>query len=361
MSILIATPAFTQLIFGSKLSDFETHISFVQQAQRTGDWPLYSLFYLVIGAFTLGYSDPIFIGILFLIVLTLLVALKNVITLKYFQDLGIPQTTAAALTVVLSIAMPIANWWRFPHVYLGQISPTVWHNSTTIFALPFAMLAFFAAVRWLRSPQLHNTAQLAVAIFIGTLAKPNYAIALVPGLFAAASALSVQATAAKIKQYACGVLAAGAAVTVIGAVQYFSLKSNGPSNSHIVVAPFRAWSEYSPNILASLVLSIAFPAAVSAFYFRSAKNNDTLIFAWIVFAVSILQLVLFAETGERASHFNFAWGPYMANYILFVTSAAELFKHRPSAKFAMCLLVLGLHAVTGALFYFQVASGQWFL
>ena len=42
----------------------------------------------------------------------------------------------AAATGGLVLAMPLPNWWKFPALYLGQITPNVWHNPTLIVAMP---------------------------------------------------------------------------------------------------------------------------------------------------------------------------------------------------------------------------------
>lgn len=355
---LLSIPIMVQMVFGARIGDVETHIHFIQKAQSTGTWPLYSLFYLFVDFVSFGASSYNVLGYLTISVLGASVGLKGLVTYLFFKDQGVAAAHSVVLTLTLMVVMPVANWWDFPYVYIGQIAPTVWHNSTTIFAMPFAIFAFFSAIRWLMAPSGKNALSTVMFISIATLAKPNYSLALVPTLCLLAFIAFLQGRFDERRWYIAGMIMFATAFIAVCAMQYVSLASLGSSNSRIVIAPFRAWAMYSPNILASFLLSAAFPLVFMCCYIRERKPSISLVGAWLVFIVAVIQMILFAETGDRSRDFNFAWGPHMASYILFVATAAELMKHRTSAKAIVCYLTLGLHAITGAFFYLWVASGR---
>jgi hypothetical protein len=144
-------------------------------------------------------------------------------------------------------------------------------------------------------------------------------------------------------------------VTVVLLVQ--SLIISVYLDTSAIVAPFAVWSLYSPHPLASLMLSLAFPLAVLLLYRESWRGNEALVLAWAVFAIALLEFVLLAEPGPRFSAANFLWGPCMALYLVFLTSA-EIFLRQPMS--ARCVAVLAfflLHLGSGVYFYWRIVTG----
>ena len=76
--------------------------------------------------------------------------------------------------------MPLINPARPRTVYLGQIGPNVVHNATHSFSVPFSLVAFVTTVALVRSLSLRAAGAFAVAVALSTMAKPNYALPLVP-------------------------------------------------------------------------------------------------------------------------------------------------------------------------------------
>ena len=93
----------------------------------------------------------------------------------------------------LPVAMALPNGWRspsdeyarvnlnvwwvdYPSVFMGMVNPNVWHNPTTIFAAPFALLLFHQAILYLEAPNFQlafSVAMMAALLVEAGLCLPR--------------------------------------------------------------------------------------------------------------------------------------------------------------------------------------------
>jgi hypothetical protein len=133
------------------------------------------------------------------------------------------------------------------------------------------------------------------------------------------------------------------------------------SYTAVTVAPFGVWALYSSNPLASLLLSLAFPLLFLVLYREHWRGNVGLALAWPVFAAALMEFIVLAEEGRRFNHGNFLWGPYMAIYLVFLSSADIFFRQAMSAKFVPVLTVFLLHLASGLYFFWRIVTGQGYM
>ncbi len=311
-------------------------------------------------------------------VLSLLVLAKLALSLGLARGLtaraGAPLGPAAALALAVAFffVAPLPKWWRTENVYLGQLSPTAWHNPTVIAVLPLAVAVFWAFVKADRAgwrADLGCGALLAASV----TAKPNFALAFLP---TAALLRLLPARLSGCKHpFRCkrpfGRRLAGLACLAVPAVavlgwQYehalrLGLEAHG--ESVVSLQPLEVWRLYSPHPLVSTLVSLAFPLAVAAFAARDARQRRPLAAAWILTAVAVAQFALLAEPEPRLGDANYYWGVVPAVYLLFLVSACELLAPRPlsgmrRAARAACWALLAAHAASGVFLYahpFQLA------
>ena len=118
------------------------------------------------------------------------------------------------------------------------------------------------------------------------------------------------------------------------------------------------------------LLSLVFPLAVFALYFKRARRNLYLIMCWVIFAVGVLPVYILYEDGIRISHGNFIWGSYNAIFLLMFASLLFLVKQHPresqsgsgdlslfglgiSRKVSIAMLAFGLHLLSGLAYYYR--------
>jgi hypothetical protein len=270
---------------------------------------------------------------------------------------------ALAATFFLLVIGPITVFtWRRHNLYLGYISPTVYHNPMIAIVKPLAILHFWLFVQFIQEPQRYRTRAWQV-VFTGLsvftlLAQPNYMLCLVPALIIFVLFHVYKKLPIDWRFFVLTVILP--AVVVLG-FQYFRIYyvASAVSNSRVIVAPFAVLAQASTNLLAKFVLSILFPLVVYVLFFKAAQRNSGLNLAWLLFIVGAFQTYFLAETGNRFVQGNFLWSGQIAVFILMVMTVLFLLKQRAArqpVRLLICTFVLALHIISGLLFYAVAAT-----
>jgi hypothetical protein len=355
-------------IFGPQmrdLGDLHDHLLVVQHMGSEWAGNIYSLFFLATYALSLGSKDIYTISCVGTVLLTVSVVAKAFVSYVVIEKAARNAILAGLTSLALCLVMPLPNWWKPSQIYLDKIAPNVWFNATAIVTMPFAIALFFSALKWLEAPTVRRLAWVAVFSVLSVLTKPNYILAFFPllGLIVLTRAL-VDRRSATVRAllWFCGL---GILLGAILLVQYYACVTSGPwagpgvgqESGHISFSPFAVWSLYSPNIPASMLLSIAFPLVVLFVYFKESKHDTAVVLAWVGLAMAVLQYALLAETGETFPDQNWIWGSNVAMYLLFLVSARLVVSQRRSWKFYLVAPVFGLHLGAGIYYYLKLAFG----
>jgi hypothetical protein len=280
------------------------------------------------------------------------------------------ETLLVVITAALLVAAPIVRPWWTHRVYLGQISPNVWHNPTSVVCWPLVILLFFAADDFLRSARLRVLAAVGALAALGVLAKPNYFLAFAPvfGLLALRrfgfSRVWILSQVAMLP-------------TVAILLWQLTASFDGPDamrpGRHIAWMPLAAWHLYTSSIPVSLAFSLAFPLSYVILFRRSLQNRALLGFAWAVMLSALLWTACFAEVvtsdGAVDVDFNFSWGAHLSLYVLFLVTAidmldnplatAALARHATGGwRAALPWWLLGAHAASGIFWVARQALGR---
>jgi hypothetical protein len=315
------------------------------------------------------------------IVLALAIAIRGWLSYRELSG-SLSPAKAALACLLLAMAMALPNWWRtpadfpeqvtsdawwmhLPSIFRGIVNPNVWHNPTTIFAAPFAVLVFHQAFLFRQAPGLQMAFSVGASAALCALAKPNYLLAFLPafGLVWLAelttSLRNGQTSFGRVVLYTVAAFAPPVG-TLVGQFIY-----TYGSGTRLVFAPFALWSVFAdpppadvlyhirPSVLlvripASVLLGLAFPCAVAICYRRQVRSDWRTLLAWLVMAVAIVGYAALAEMpANRFLSGNFFWGVVPACYILFQESCRLLGEQRTGNRRAFCFTVLGLHAAAG--------------
>jgi hypothetical protein len=270
---------------------------------------------------------------------------------------------ALAATFFLLVIGPITVFtWRRHNLYLGYISPTVYHNPTIAIVKPLAILHFWLFVQIIQDTQRYRSRVWQVVFtglsFLTLLAQPNYMLCLVPALIVLMLFRVYRKQPIDWRFFALTVILPA---IVVLALHYFHIYyvASAVSNSRVIVAPFAVLAQASNNLLAKFVLSILFPLVVYGLFFKAAQRNLGLNLAWLLFIVGAFQAYFLAETGNRFVQGNFLWSGQIALFILMVMTVLFLLKQqaaRQPARLLVCTFVLALHIISGLLFYAVTAT-----
>jgi hypothetical protein len=236
---------------------------------------------------------------------------------------------------------------------------------------PFALALFWCALRVFDArPLAHPGRWLLLSVLISAAsveAKPNFTVALLPAL--AGMVVYRRWVGHPVHcLLAAGLLIASGLALGLQALSY--------PISNLAVKPlavFDAWAAlFNPQanvwLLPKFVLSILFPLFVSLLYLGRARARIHLNFAWLCFVFGTAYSYLLVES-SRVEHGNFTWSGQITLFILFVVSLVFFLQqnpwlvdqHRPRIqrrRFAVCVLVLALHLVSGIVWYLVHTNGM---
>jgi hypothetical protein len=284
------------------------------------------LYYLIVAAFAFFQSNLIILQVSALCILSASVIAKyllayqylfgkNLLSHGYLKETYSKSIALLSLGLCLAINFPVnfsATW------YLGQFSPNLWHNSTTIFLMPFALLLYFEALQYLRYLNVKSLWMMSIWVLIGALIKPSFLFAFIPAF------LILLVKEFKLSPlFFKGLIPLAFSLLGIAWVGIYNFITNTYNEGGGVrIAPFKVWSNWSENISLSILASLAFPLAVLIFNMSKLKVRTDYLFAWILMIPALLVYIFFAEQGANwivvAS--NFSWQLIVCNFILFMAS-----------------------------------------
>lgn len=265
---------------------------------------------------------------------------------------------AGMLSVVLTGALLVVTAINFVFTldgshYFGYIPLTPQHNPTVIAVKPFALLLCAICLYLLQADDKIQPKWIAaafVATILANIAKPTYAICLLPALAVYTIPIIVRREWRKLVMLLTGIMLP---MLITLSVQYFN--TFGESDGNIIWSPFTSVKMYSTYIPVKILLSILFPAVVYLAFFRQARRHFTLNFSWLVFGISACYLYLFAEAGNRARDGNLGWSAMTCLFIVFYYTVLFLVEHwqgiwkvpRQRLTYLLCWAVFVVHVGNG--------------
>lgn len=318
---IISLTIFASLIYFKIPTDIQDHAQMlVGFLNGTLPIPANPLYYLSVYALSFFQQNMSVLLAISIFILSLAVTLKFVITKKVFGDYiaggarEIGQldkfVALACFLLIFVFSLPstgiLRGWF-----YLGQTPPNVWHNSTTIFLMPFALLLFWTSYKQLTNPKNYRIWIIVLLVIANVLVKPNFF-----WVFSIVYPLLLIIRIGINARFWLNILPVILGLLLSGTLYY--LFSHNGGGGGIIISPFLVWSHFSSNIPLSIVASIFFPLTFLSFYWKEMLRSLLLKYAILSYLVSILIFLTIAETGERQLHGNFSWQCMVSNYILFM-------------------------------------------
>ena len=281
---------------------------------------------------------------------------------------SVPDWVLMAAALGLSIMSPIMIWKS--HYMVGYIHAIVFHNPTSItvrlFVIPVSILAFRAFdIRPFRSlnHRVYILLLSAVLVTLMMLAKPSFALALLPGCCVFAIWRCLRRRHVDWIHLILGIMIP--ATFMLGLLALLSYVAHDDGTG-FAIGFLTVLTQHVPawRIPIKLLLSIVFPIGASLLYARQAIRDPFFAFAWLIFVCAILLAYFLHETGPRLSHGNFLWTSYSAVFLLMFASALFLIdqyirelQHGESRLRIFGLNFSGRFAVASLLFVLQVIAG----
>jgi hypothetical protein len=325
-------------------TDIQKHVDFAIEMVHGSNLPATFLYFAavcVVGLFRDDYNSLLLASA---IVLSLATAYKFFLTARVFaaeieDNSDLSKNKIYLLSNIIGVCLITAFCIYLPkelgltqYFFLGQIPPNVWHNSTTIFLMPFAILLYWRSYQLLENFEMKKLWWVVGLVIINILAKPNFFLCFVV-VFPLMALIRFRL---KKEFFLCLIPPAlGGVLLILQYIAIYQLGTYGygkPEESSVILAPFVWWKLFAENIPVSILLSAAFPLVYLVFYIKRVQNQPFLYYAYLLFAVGVALLALLGETGPRAGHGNFQWQAIVSNYILFFAVALDFSKNALQRK-----------------------------
>lgn len=262
-------------------------------------------------------------------ILSLFVVLKFFVTFKYLlanAHLSSRNKEIILISIAILFLSPLylTQYIFFNRFYIGSFPLNIWHNSTIIASMPFAVLLFWQTCTQLESWSNLRLFFILALIPIITFIKPSYLFVYI---------VTLPLVALITKKYffkALGIAFFAGFIILIQIYYQYLNNSTDPIKHTIEISPFLVYHQLhgSHNSLVlvlgffaiSLVLSLLLPIYHT---FTTKKQSVALLFAKISMIAAVGLSILFIENGPRLLHWNFFWQIPAAAYILFLVTVSE--------------------------------------
>ena len=349
-------------------TDIELHAQFIKDyAYGNKPFQVNFLYYLAVYFFSFFSDKTSSLLVMSVYVLTIATFVKYYITKTILlTELNISEFKEKRLISIISFSslflftIPVVYFFT-NYYYLLTCTPNVWHNSTTIFTMPFVLLLFWISYLQLQN---HSTKRLLVIfllIVFNAIAKPSFLFV----FFIVYPIFLLIKYKIKNKTFWMNLIpiALGVVFIFLEYLQIY-LNSNNTSSSSVTIkflSFFKNWS-VGNNIYLMLLLSI-----LSSFLFpiilllknKQLFKSNLILYSLTCVVISILISISLSETGARANDGNFLWQVIMCSYLLFFSCILELLKlikqnNFSFKKYFIELFVLSLHFVSGIIYLINI-------
>ena len=242
---------------------------------------------------------------------------------------------AGVLAIGLVVIAPIALLYPLDHqLYLGYIGINTYHNPTTLLLKPFAILQFYFASEAFNKRD-SNWKSILITFLVSAVAafaKPSYIICLLPAVGIIALVRIWKKQLIDWKRLLIGILIPSIAILV----WQFFLTYTSTEVARIILAPFSVMLGYAKPPFAQIsqlikqriysviyipfkfILSIIFPAVVTAVFWKESVKDIRMQLGWIGFGFGAVFTYLFAESYYFSAG-NFLWSGQITLLILFIS------------------------------------------
>ena len=278
---------------------------------------------------------------------------------------GLESHEAAGLDLVLHLAGPIYAWFFNKTPYLGQGSPNIWHNPTSIAVRPIALLVFVLVssmvIKARREDFEHGipagTAVLTgLLLILSCLAKPSFVQVFYPAIFTLMVIWLIMYRGRNLKT-ALQLFLVCLPSLIVMILQFVNAFYSGSGKSGgLAIKPFVVAGARTRSIPISLLLLLAFPLLMLVITAVKKSLNWSDALAWLMLFWGLVWRLLLAEKGEREWHGNFSWGFMLAAYLVWYCAVRNYLRHYFSEQmtgnkrgfgFVLATLVLALHLISG--------------
>ena len=294
----------------------------------------------------------------FIISKIIIVDLSKTFNIRYSHK----NLSLIALALFFCFAIPdFYNIFISKKMYIGKFVPTVWHNSTTIFLFPIAILLFWKQLKVFDNNTIlpfKDLVLISFLVIINILIKPSFIFVYIPVTFLmllkSFRTDNPKRFLLKLTPLFIGGLLILLQYILIYHFEYGILHSE-PSSVKIS-APFELLRKRNPiwYIPISFFSSLALPL-LSMITYRKIFKFMPFVYALCLTIVGILISAFILESGPRMWHGNFGWQNKICTYLLMLSTITfiipKIKDNIPDSRTTKFLLiVIVVHSLSGIIY-----------
>ncbi len=346
-------------------TDIQLHAQFIKDyAYGNKAFPVNFLYYLTVYTASFFASKTSALLVVSVYILAIATFAKYYIVKSIFYKEVLLNTingerTASILATLLLFSFSLPSLMvKNDFYYLLSSPPNVWHNSTTIFAMPFVVLLFWLSWKQLQIFSGQRMVWIGILIVLNVLIKPSFLfvyLIIYPILLLKKFKFS--------KLFWINIIPLIIASLLIITEYYLIYLGNESTDKNSVEINFfffiKTWAA-GENVLLVLFLailsSLLFPIVV-LLKNRSLLKSDMVQFAVACCVLSLIIANTFSESGTRVNDGNFLWQSIMSSFLLFFVCIFQVAKLASSKGWKSVYLevsVLGLHVAAGILYFSKI-------
>lgn len=240
------------------------------------------------------------------------------IMIKICYDLNI-EINYKTIWIILLLNMLVC----FPFngkLYLPQGSPNVWHNPTFLMMKPFALLSFYSFCMFVKWRKNKDLICFMIGCMLSVLAKPSFTIVFLP--VAGFVTLVIWSKEWKNNfRFALKLLLAVLPTLIILIMQYLiTLESD--SGIVIRLGGFQNLGYFS--IALATLSALFYPLAFYILNRNKIIYKFELLMSYLIYFFAWVQYFMLDEA--QYNHGNFAWGYFMALFVLYFITTLNLIR-----------------------------------
>lgn len=374
---LFAFAIFSGIIILRIQTDIQGHIRLLEKFLHYNAIPSTPLYYLTVLLFAFFINNTVVLLCAAILILSLAVTLKFFTIIKVWEFINGSQNKGYqefssdnagrgisgylidyqnSILLGLLVISPLAFFES--QKYLGKIAINIWHNSTTIFVLPFAILLYLYSIQYFKAPLRKYLFYIFILSVVNILSKPSFFFP-----FAMAFPLTCLILFKFTKPFWMATLTVFLSCIVLGAVFFYTYINSdldqiiyGGTKTQLILAPFKVWSLYTNTIVKDYILSSIFPLVFIISFFNKIKKEPVVIYTMALYIIGLLFFILLAETGERLVHANFIWQAIICNFLLFMICLLFFLKYSIQEN-----EITKRHLLVGFCYFLHILAGADYL
>lgn len=208
---------------------------------------------------------------------------------------------------------PLGIFLSADNMYCGYYVPNVWHNSTILCMMPFAIACYLLSVKQFKQYTDRRNKYISLFLVLSVLVKPSFFFVYViayPIIMLSQYGLSKTFSKSLLPLLAGGICLVYEYVTI-----YYSGVNDG-SSVVIDIAQLFTLDFWQSRIL-YLVVSLSLPLLFLCLYGRTIVRDPEFWFVLIMLVCGLGIMWCCRETGPRATHGNFGWQTIAAMWFVY--------------------------------------------